>query len=121
MMINDLKSIIYNQNQSSVPVNNLTKIPFMFSVFDVFGQHIPSEGLFYIDVMYSELVVEKNISYVKNTPIELEMCDKNKHLGQFSDMFPSFIKNNLQIYYCLTPDFNLTLFGNFGDVSNRWS
>jgi hypothetical protein len=121
MAKNEVKTIIYNENQSAIPVNNFTNIPFMFSVYDVGGTHIPSKGLYTLDVVMTELIIENNSSYVKITPLEFEICDKNKHFGNFIEEF-SIFGDNLQKYYCLPPGKNnLTVFGKFGDVVTRWS
>lgn len=117
-------SLIYNETSSNLPVNDFSNIPIMFKVVDVAGKKIPSEGLYSIEPYKISYIVEKDIknntnSYTKFSPIKIEPCDRDKHLGIYRDLFGNI---NVEEYVCIPPaKYNLTLFSTFGDLVNGFS
>jgi hypothetical protein len=105
-------------------MNNFTEIPLLFNLIDASGKKIPSKGLYSIDSYYLNFTVEKDTennikSYTKSFRIQLEPCDRDKHLGKYKSLFENII---VEDYMCVPCNkYNLTIFGNFGDLVNGFS
>jgi hypothetical protein len=117
-------SIIYNESSSRIAVNNFTDIPIMFKVIDASGMKIAPEGIYSIEPIYLNYIVEKgeknnSKSYTKRIPIEIEPCQREKHLGEYIDLFENIDVEN---YQCIPREkYNLTLLSSFGDLVNGFS
>lgn len=116
--------IVYNESSSSIAINNFTNIPMMFKIADSKGNKINHEGLYSIQPYYISYIVdkeskEKSRGYTKVQPLEIEPCQREKHLGEYSDLFKNF---DVEEYYCIpTGKYNLTIFSSFGDLVNGFS
>jgi len=94
-------SIIYNESSSKIAINNFTNIPMMFKVIDAAGKKIQSDGIYSIEPIYFNYIVEKDeknnsISYTKPIPIEIEPCQRKIHLGEYIDLFENIDVENYQ-------------------------
>lgn len=117
-------TVIYNEDSNIIPMNNLSNVPFMFSLTDLNGIHLESEGLFSFDVKMMNYGYYKNADGaskfgIQILPIKMEKCDLNKHFLDKGEMFKSFSINK---YYCIPPGkYNMTLYGRYGDTLNGFS
>ena len=116
-------TVIGNNSYETKFSLNHTNLPFMFGLFDLLGNPMNyTSEVYYFDARYiksetSEDFNEKGEKYLKNSikSIPLELCDINKHFGNYT----SYFKNipNLNSWYCLIPNKNnLTIFGKQGGI-----
>jgi hypothetical protein len=117
-------TVIFNEDYTKLPFNNLSNIPIMMVLSDLNGVPISSEGLYSFDVKFMNY---KRIKEADGTfrfglelvPIQLEKCDLTKHFLGMGDMFKSL---KIPSYFCIPPNkYNLTLYGKYGDTLNGWS
>lgn len=109
----DLKNltIIFNKNKIKYPSLNISQFPIMVSVLDMYGYPIKD-----IDkaVRIQAGLFERKGSQIKLTNITFEKCERNIHLGQYSDLLSS--DYDLSNYYCINPkNHNITIYGVYGD------
>jgi hypothetical protein len=116
-------SIIFNEDNNQLPLNNLSNVPIMVTLGDLSSNILDPEGLYWIDAKvmnYKRVIINGTAKFfLELIPIELEKCNITKHFLDQSEMF-----KNLAIskYQCIPPGkYNITLFGRFGDTVNGWS
>jgi hypothetical protein len=116
-------SVIYKQDETISPTINLTNLPILFTMSDIKGEKIPQEGMYSFEVQYlkyENLKDEKGESSINLniTNIPFKICQKK----DFAGYEEQFKKVNPEDFFCLdTKNYNLTLFGRYGDVINGFS
>jgi hypothetical protein len=117
-------TIVFNEDNSKIPSNNLTDTPFMMTLGDMNGKVLEPEGLYWFDVKmlnYRRYDTGNGTTQFRLdiVPIQLEKCDLTKHFLDKADWFKKF---QVSTYYCIPPGKNnLTIFGKYGDTINGWS
>jgi hypothetical protein len=116
--------IIYNEDSSRIPVNDLSNVPIMLLLGDYNSNILNPEGLFTFDVKmmnYKRITDSNGIPKfgLEIVPIKLEKCDESKHLVDKAKYFSNLRVNS---YFCIPPGkYNLTIYGKLGDMINGWS
>lgn len=119
-------SVVLNEDNDRMLMNNLTNVPIMFSVYSLLSKHIKPEGLYWYDVKLMEYKW-KNINGINTfttdiIPIDLEKCDTSKHFGDQTDLYNKNKNVNLTYHMCIpTGKYNMSLYGRYGDTLNGWS
>ena len=85
-------TLTYNEDVSTLPINNITDIPIMFGISDSSSQMFLTDKLFSFDVKMVYNIISINsdgVSKMKQEviPIPLEVCDLEKHFGNYKDLF----------------------------------
>jgi len=119
-------SVILHFDSMNYPVVNLTDYPMTFHIYDSYGKSLNDQNeVYYFMGKYLEYKVvfdEDNKPRVINTITDLkfERCNISKHFGKYQEYFSNLPDLNLK--YCLPPNtYNLTVYGNYGDISNGFS
>lgn len=117
-------TIVFNEDNTKIPMNNLSDIPIMMTLTDTSGKPLKSEGLINFDV---KILNYKRYDTGNGTtqfrldviPLQLEQCSFSKHFSDFTDFFTKF---RVEYFYCIPPGkYNITIFGRYGDTLNGWS
>ena len=97
-------SLVYNEDLTTIPVNDFTNTPFMLGLADYTGAAIPVDGIYSFQATFvNYTVVQVNGTGVlkqNRTPIVLEKCNINKHFLNYGAMF-SQLEVNIKI--CMLP------------------
>lgn len=85
-------TVIFNEDFTTIPINNLTNTPLMLALGDISGQIIEPQGLYSFDVkiMKYKYIKLPDVSYrfgLELIPIQLEKCDLQKHFLDYGHMF----------------------------------
>lgn len=117
-------TIVFNEDNSKIPMNNLSDIPIMMTLTDTSGKPLKSEGLISLDV---KMLNYKRYDTGNGTtqfrlevlPLQVEQCNFSKHFSDFPEFFTKF---RVEYFYCIPPGkYNITIFGRYGDTLNGWS
>jgi hypothetical protein len=116
-------SIVFNEDNNQLPLNNLSNIPFMVALGDLSSNVLDPEGLYWIDAKvmnYKRVNVNGTSKFtLELIPIKLEKCNFSKHFLDQSEIYKNFPVSN---YQCIPPGkYNITLYGRYGDTLNGWS
>jgi hypothetical protein len=117
-------TVIFNEDHTRFPINNLSEVPIMMSLGDFNGITLESEGLFSFDVKMMNYKKVKDADGnsrfgLELVPIKIEKCNITKHFLDKPDMFKGL---SIRSYYCISPgENNLTIYGKLGDTLNGWS
>ena len=117
-------TIIFNEDNTMVPVNDLSDVPFLFTLVDYNTNVLDPAGLYTLDVKmlnYKKVIVEQDKQAIKLeiVPVNVEICDETKHS---LEKISALKKVNFAKFFCIPPGkYNITLYGKFGDTVNGWS
>jgi hypothetical protein len=117
-------TVIYNEDLTKVPSNNLSDTPIMLTLSDYTGQLLETEGIYTLDVNimnYKNIQLPDGKTYfgLEIVPIKMEKCDLAKHFLGYVEMFKSI---EVSKWFCIPPNkYNLTLHGRINDLVNGWS
>lgn len=116
-------TVIYSQDETIIPQNNLTNVPILFTVSDNIGKKVSSNGIYNFEVLYLQYFNtkdEKNQSVLTMnlTKIPFKTCEQS----DFSNYEEQFKKVNPADWNCLQPGkTNIVLNSKYGDVVNGFS
>jgi hypothetical protein len=121
----DSMRVSYNQEERQIPVNDLTKMPILFSLKSLNGSTIHPGDLFNFNAKYVEISSKNDTStgrlktVFKTNSLSVEQCNRKKHLYGYDDLFKDI---DVESYICLSRNnYNLTLYGVLGDVIKGYS
>lgn len=116
-------TIIYNDDSNVMPVNNITRMPFMFGLFDALGNPINDDKVYYFQMKkfnYANAINADGQKRLTTTTQEIKIsrCSESLNTKDYSEYFPT---SSLFHFFCLDQSVNLTLWGKFGDTANGFS
>ena len=107
--------LIYNEMKINSNPVNISNSPFLFILNNSKGKPIPRE---YYEIRINYWNYTKNDKDFVITEIPLEDCDLEKHFTEFKDIFNSTIISD---HKCLNKNFDLSLFGKYGNSESSYS
>lgn len=117
-------SIVYSQYIDQAPSIDLTSSPIVVSLTDANAVPINNSGIATLSMwqrgyMKSHVNGTPTFGLVYN-PIPLEKCNISKHFVNYSSLYQDV--PGLETFYCVVPgSMNLTIFGQYGDVTSGFT
>ncbi len=109
--------ILSTERHQNINLTYTNELPFLFRLSDYAARPLDQLSIYeiYLDYWYS-IPDDNEITVQKNINLTYEICDINKHFGNYKKYFKEF--TDLKSYFCVNQrPTNMTIFGSYGDIN----